>query len=217
MDYQINDLCYSKYETFSAYYVISVEKIQSFIKILLDKTPHLSFVELENQLDLYISEKCYFNLLTHFGEDFNDKIKHNIKVARECGDFSYLDYLKRKFQLEDDLTQIDLSIWNYKTNKIKIKLKSVSSIHLSNPNNQFTVKTLLAEVLGISPDQSFKYKSEIIRLIHKYIYDNQLQDQNNKNVIIPDEHLTNILLPLNDEDDSYTYINLPQYVKHLIK
>ena len=184
-------------------------------KIITEKTSNLSFNELQNQLDIYISDHCYFNLLTHSSECFNEKLKHNLKLAKEYEDHSYLNYLKRKFKLDEDLFNLDLSTWNYKCNKIKIKLKSPVSTLTS--EQKLTIETSLSDLLKISPNQTFKYKSEIVRLIHKYIYDHKLQNRNQKHIITPDQQLSKVLSPLSNDQFSYTYENLPQHLMHLIK
>jgi hypothetical protein len=213
----MNDLIFQKYEKFSVYYIIRIDQLENFIRGAQENNPDLSYQDLNDMLDQYIEEHCYYNLLTHFTNEFDEKLKHNIKLARDYTDNAYLDYVKHKFDIEDDLSQVDLTLWNYKSNKIKIKLKINSQQQLTKTGTQYGIKTLLADFLEIPSNQTFKYKSDIIRLVHKYIYENQLQNYENKNVIIPDEHLTSLLLPLNDQDTSYTYENLPSYLKHLIR
>lgn len=210
MEDSINNLVYLKYEQFSSQYVISLQQIELFIEQLKSD---LSLEELNSQLDVMINTNCYYNLLTSRLDDFNDKLKHNIELAKLNQDTKFLTYLAQKFNINDDLESIDLSQWEYKSNKIKIKLK----VNPLCPPQQFCATELLAGLLKISPEHKYKHASDIIRLIHKYIYDNSLQDIKDKKIICPDENLMQILLPLEESDQFYTYYNLPKYTKHLIK
>ncbi len=212
MNIFIDDLIFQKYEKFSVYYIIEIDKLEKFIKKELEINPDISYKELDNNLDIYIDEHFYYNLINHSIDDFNTKIKNNIKLAQIAKDYKYLDYIKRKFDVTEDLLTVDLMIWNYNSKKIKIKLK------VSNLNNkkEYKVKQLLSDFLEIPDNHSFEYKSDIIRLIHLYIYENKLQEIENKNIFVADDHLKNILLPLKDIDSHYTYENLPLYLEHLI-
>ena len=55
--------------------------------------------------------------------------------------------------------------------------------------------------------------SDYMKSIHKYIFDNRLQDEYDKKNIIPDNELQSQLNPLNTGDKSYTYYNLKNYLK----
>jgi hypothetical protein len=209
MNEYINDLVYKKYEQFSLRYVVSIEQITDFIKSIIGECPEISDQDLNNQLDDMIDRDCYLNLPTSAITDFNTKLKHNIEIAQVKNDKPILDYLRRKFNIDDDLSKIDLLNWDYKPNKIKIKLKLAN--HCG-----YTMKTLLSDFFEIPKDKTYKYKSDIIKFVHKYIYENQLQSQTNKSAINPDENLANLLLPLSDEHDSYTYFNLQYYIRHMI-
>ena len=212
MDCQLIELVYQKYETYSMRYIISIDLIEQFIDLI--DTKNLSYYQINEKLDKIICEKCYYNLLTTLIDDFQNKLKHNIKLARQNKDSNFLFYLSHKFQIKDDLLNVNLDEWQYESKKIKLQLKSTKK---EIEKQRFYVpKTLLAELLQISDNQRFKHTSEIIRLIHKYIHINQLQNRINKNQIDPDEPLANLLLPLH-LDATYTYYNLTEYVKHLIK
>ena len=125
-----------------------------------------------------------------------------------------MTYLSQKFQIKDDILNINLDEWKYESKKIKLQLKLTQK----NIEKQqfYGAKILLAELLEISDSEKFKHTSDIIKLIHKYIHINQLQNRINKSQIDPNEELANLLLPLNC-DTTYTYYNLNKYIKHLIK
>jgi upstream activation factor subunit UAF30 len=54
-------------------------------------------------------------------------------------------------------------------------------------------------------------RTEVIKYVNKYIKENQLQDQNNKKVILPDAKLQTLLQ--STTDDEITYFNLQTFMK----
>ncbi len=199
----MEDIIYRKYEEYSACYILDLNRLKEFASNLL-LTYSLS--ELDYQLNLQIVEKCYFNLRTDRIPDFTDKIKHNIQLGQTSGDISYLNYLQSKFSIADDLSEVDLTTWNYQPKKIKIKLKNnvnLSSVSIWNVSSQ------LANLLDIDSTQSFKLRSDIVKLVHKYIYDNQFQSTKDKKCIQLDSYLQQVVkLPLGETQ--CTYENLSQ-------
>lgn len=212
MEDQLTDLIYQKYEQFSIQYIISTQQIDNFLKQINFSLSTID--EISKEIDEMINNQCYFNLLTTSVDNFEEKLKHNIEIAQKNADITFLKYLSRKFQITDDITTINPLTWTYKSHKIKLKLKS----SIQNVSNQryYTIKTLLADLLCISTKQKFFHLSDIMKLVHKYIYDNQLQNKINKNQIDVSNSFGNILLPLDEIDISYTYYNLQKYIKHLI-
>lgn len=217
-----HDLIFSKYELYSVQYIICPQRIQKMISDLKNKTPNLLIDQLSAELDKLIEKECYFNLVTNRVDDFIDKFKRNVKIAQRNQDSKYLAFLARKFHIADDLEKINPDTWLYKSTKTLIKLKPVikqttSGVSPIGHNGTYKAKKLLSQILNISEDTVFKYKIDLIKLIHKYIHDHKLQGQSTlKATIFPNDELRDILLPL-ENDDAYTYYNLPNYLKHLIK
>lgn len=200
-----NDITYQKYEEYCVQYIISLAQIELFNMKTSDGS--------HGSLDDMIRKYCYYNLPSKMIDDFDLKLKHNVLLARNNQDHKYLGYIQRKFHISDDLMSIDIDSWQYKPNLIKIKLKSNT---INGKYKGFTVTPLLAKLLEVKPDNVFKYKSDIIRLVHKHIYENKLQDVFNPMNIIPDIYLKEVLSPLLKQDKLYTYLNLPFYLNNLI-
>src|SRR2546427_9854428 len=100
MEEYLNDLVYYKYEQFSVQYIISPEQIRLLIESLKGKVPQ---ADLSSRLDELIESQSYFNLMTSHVNDFEAKLKHNINLAQTRQDLSFLNFLRRKFQIEGDL------------------------------------------------------------------------------------------------------------------
>lgn len=64
------------------------------------------------------------------------------------------------------------------------------------------------------PKGSRMARTEVSKEIHKYVTENNLQDENNRRIIHPD---TKLLKLLNSKDDQLTYFNLQKYLKHHFK
>lgn len=214
MNDKLDFFIYSKYERYSAQYIISIEQINDLCTdLIVDKNQYTND-QLNIMLDHKIKKECYYNLLTTLIIDFNTKLKHNISLIQQNTDISYANYLKSKFRITDDFMKINVNNWNYKPNKIKIKIKLKANIKIR--KTIYYVKELLSDLLKISSQKKFKYKSEIIKLVHQYIFDNQLQNIKTNMIIDCDQNLLQILLPLQSSDENYTYFNLPKYLTHMI-
>lgn len=193
----INPIVYQKYEEYSTQYIINLEHLNEYVKsITADK--------IEPLIDKWIDEHCYYILITHMVDDFTNKVNHNIQIAHKYDDKSYVEYLSHKLRLN-----IDLTTWEYKPKKIKIKIKT-SAVE------GYKIMEPLAQLLKLSITTVFKYPSEIIRHIHKYIYDHQLQNRYDRNVFTPDESLSSVLTPLKDTELEYTYDNLPLHINYIV-
>ena len=211
MDNQLIDLTYQTYEKYSTKYIIGINQIEKFINCIDTKTQKMH--QIIEQLDQMVSENCYYNLSTVFIDDFQNKLTHNIKLARQNNDSRFLYYLTNKFQIASDLMIVDLQNWTYQPKKIKLQLKPTTKNCVK---DFYLLDQLLAQLLGVSVDKKFNHVSDITKLIHKYIYVNQLQNRSDKNCIDPNNALTHLLLPLEGES-RYTYYNLNKYLQHLIK
>ena len=208
----IGYLAYQKYEKFSNQYIISIQQIEDFIAEITKECTDFTELELNQQLDSMISSNCYYNLTTNKLDDFNNKLKHNIELAKFNLDQKYINYLSIKFNITDDLFNVDTNVWSYQPKKILIKLKCLPNSQLkSKLNIPNQLKVLISNNNNIEITQFH----ELVRLIHKYIYDNNLQNKTNKSVINLDDHLKAILPPLDSNDINYTYYNLPKYIKTL--
>lgn len=64
------------------------------------------------------------------------------------------------------------------------------------------------------PKGSRMARTEVSKEIHKYVTENNLQDEKNRRIIHPD---TKLLKLLNSNDDQLTYFNLQKYLKHHFK
>lgn len=195
-----NDLIYQKYEQYSSQYVISWSQIRSL----------MSRVDNQTTLDQLIVKECYYNLPNSFTSDLELKLKHNIKLCIKNLDDQFLLYLQKKFKINDDFKKISIDDWHYNPNKLKIKLKVKTLIKGYQLHND------LASFLEIDQDCQFKYKSQIVRLVHKHIYENHLQDQTNPHQIIPDKYLFKLLNKDLMKEKFCTIYNLPELLDHLI-
>jgi hypothetical protein len=70
-------------------------------------------------------------------------------------------------------------------------------------------KTLVSHI----SDVTLYTKIDCIRAIHKYIYDNNLQSNDDYIIIMPNHNLQMFLTSLNEPDKYYTYFNLPLYIR----
>ena len=171
----------------------------------------LSLLFKQEQPEEWIRNSCYHLLVTDKVEGFEDRLRHNLLLAQLRHDQRYITYIKNKFKIHDQIESIDLTTWKYRQNKITLRLKSTviddekkKMIIVTNPE--------LAKMLDIDLGTPFKYRSQLIRLVHKYIYDHNLQSSNQRQVINPDELLSKVLKPLSSSDGEYTYFNLPGYL-----
>jgi chromatin remodeling complex protein RSC6 len=157
--------------------------------------------DIDTLIEQWIETNCYFNLLTHSVDDFTRKINRNLQIAKNTNDTDYVKYISKKLKIEINHTK-----WDYTPNKIKIRVKTIK------PTEGYKIDTQLSLFLGVPNETVFHYKSEIVKIIHKYIYDHELQNRYDRNTITPDEQLMTILMPLGNGDREYTYYNLPQYI-----
>ena len=215
MSRKIDHLAYIKYEQYSVRYVISTNQIEKFLDQVISISEEDDYDKISELLNQKIAEECYYLLMTNIIPEFNKKLKHNIELIQKNKDVSYADYLKTRFCLKIDPLNVDLNTWNYAVKKIKIHMKPFLK-----PTEQkicsIQTTSTLAKMLNIKPDQIFKMKSEIVRLVHKYIHENNLQNTENKQIIDADESLLEVLQPLQSPDTKYTYFNLVKYLSNSI-
>jgi hypothetical protein len=157
----------------------------------------INIVELNTASDVeqWINDHCYYILTSHLMDNFLTKLQHNLQLARGRQDHEYVKYISNKLK-------IDISPeWEYRPNKLKLVLKTNAG------------QGVIPKFLGISPEKRFKSRGELLHLIHKYIYDNQLQNRYDRKVITPDDKLQEYLTPLTTDEREYTYINLGSHLK----
>lgn len=195
----IDQLTYRKYEEYSTIYLIHLGKLNDYILELLSEIKlkgHLD-EDIDVLIEQWIQNNCYYILITHNTDDFNIKLTHNLQLAKQQEDYQYINYISSKLNIK-------INEWVYIPNKIKIRIKQVKGT--------ITIGEKLAQILEIPKDTQFKYKSEIIRLIHKYIYDHQLQNRYDRKTITPNDQLLSVMTPLVDGEREYTYDNLPRHI-----
>jgi hypothetical protein len=184
-------LAYQKYEEYSTLYIVNLDRLNGLS---------------EQEINQWIVDHCYYILNSQLDDDFKTKLAHNLTIARQNNDLPYIEHLRRKLKID-----IDPIIWEYHPTKIKIKIKPKLSLNGCNITPQ------LAQVLGVPQDSTYKYHSAVIRLVHKYIHEHQLQNQYDLKTVTPDQTLQTVLSPLNQGEIGYTYLNLPSHLKdHLL-
>lgn len=107
-------------------------------------------------------------------------------------------YAKEKKQLE-------------KLHKKKKKSSGGSGIkHQSGIAKPGYISAELCDFIGVSKGTEMA-RTEVIKYVNKYIKEHELQDQNNKKVIVPDNKLQTLLQ--SKKNDEITYFNLQTYMK----
>lgn len=193
----MNHLTYLKYEEYSPSYIINLDSLNN---VILDLICHDIGIDLP--IEQWIQKNCYYVINGHMCCDFDTKIAHNLTLAQQHNDKQYVTYISNKLKIN-----IDENTWEYIPNKIKLKFKPCFY-------KGFKMTQQLSFVLGLSCDKIFKYKTDILKLIHKYIYDHKLQDMNDRKTIIPDDKLRGIL---STDNIQYTYFNLMTHINtHII-
>lgn len=187
---------YQKYEEYSTKYIIDITKLNDFVKSTDTLTDYTT--------EQWIVGNCYQIISSHLIDDFSKKINDNITIAQKNNDFEYIKHVSSKLSI---IININETVWNYKPNKIKLMIKKIT------PNSDgFRINNRIGTLLGLSTERIYRYKSDIIRLIHQYIYNEQLQHKSIKKIIVPNQKLQEILSPLKTSDANYTYYNLVDYV-----
>jgi hypothetical protein len=149
------------------------------------------------EIDQWITDHCYHILTSHLMDNFLVKLQHNLQLARSHKDHEYVKYISNKLKIDISPT------WEYRPNKLKLVLKATAD----------QISPALSQLLGISQGKRFKSRGELLHLIHKYIYDNQLQNRYDRKVITPDDKLQECLTQLKTEEREYTYGNLGSHLK----
>ena len=163
----------------------------------------------------------------------NQDIEKNIDTENIEKKESNVDILFDKLQLQfNDSQQILKTLHNNVKILYKEVLKERKELQKkSNKNNKkkkkknslsgFAVPTKitkeLAEFLNLEHDTEIS-RTDVTSLICKYIKDNNLQNPDNKKIIIPDEKLKKLFNGYLGEEDQLEFFNIQSYLKyHFIK
>jgi len=101
----------------------------------------------------------------------------------------------------------EVAAWNRRAAKKKGK----GSTSLSGFAKPGYISKELCNFLNVTPGTEMAH-TDVTKQVIKYIKEKDLQDSNNKRVIIPDDKLSNLLQP--DPSDTITFFNLQTYMKH---
>jgi len=174
-----------------------------------------------------------YELSNNIELDENDNEKNDNDNENDKKDESTVDILFDKLQLQfNDSQQILKTLHN----NLKILYKEVLKerkelLKKSNKNNKkkkkknnlsgFAVPTKitkeLAEFLNLEEDAEIS-RTDVTSMICKYVKDNNLQNPENKKIIIPDEKLSKLFKGYLGEDDQLEFFNIQSYLKyHFIK
>jgi chromatin remodeling complex protein RSC6 len=195
---------YQKYVEYSNQFIIDIVQLNECIT-------HLNVPNTDQAIEDWIYSNCYYVIMSHLSGQFTDKIQHNLSLAYKRQDRSYIDYLSQHLNITFAPDQ-----WDYQPVKIKLKIKNSSggsnTMSTTSTSNSLMMPVQLARLLGLSPETQFKYVSQILRLIHKYIYDHQLQNRYDRQTFTPDEELERVLTPLSSQEVGYTYLTLANHL-----
>ena len=163
----------------------------------------------------------------------NQEIEKNIDTENIEKKESNVDILFDKLQIQfNDSQQILKTLHNNLKILYKEVLKERKELQKkSNKNNKkkkkknnlsgFAVPTKitkeLAEFLNLEPDTEIS-RTDVTSLICKYIKDNNLQNPDNKKIILPDDKLKKLFNGYLSEEDQLEFFNIQSYLKyHFIK
>lgn len=198
----MDDLVYRKYEQWSHVYLLSLDQINT----LLQKNQSLN----DAQIDQLLMEQSFWIITTALMPNFLVTMQHNIALAQKTKNYGYLVYLQHKLKIPQDLSTVDSMTWQYQPVKLSLKLKI--------KNAMYQADEILSALLKI-PKTQYRYRSDLIRLVHQYIRQHHLQDTNPAmcQLIHPDQGLSQVLHNLEPTDAEYTYYNLSHYLgQHII-
>ena len=163
----------------------------------------------------------------------NQEIEKNVDTENIEKKESNVDILFDKLQIQfNDSQQILKTLHNNLKILYKEVLKERKELQKkSNKNNKkkkkknnlsgFAVPTKitkeLAEFLNLEPDTEIS-RTDVTSLICKYIKDNNLQNPDNKKIILPDDKLKKLFNGYLSEEDQLEFFNIQSYLKyHFIK
>ena len=165
-------------------------------------------------------------------ESENNNVDNNVDNNEENKEISNVDILYEKLQKQfNDSNLILKTLQNNvkilykefvkerkelikKSNKNKKKKKKNSLSGFAIPSK---ITKELADFLGVDENIEIP-RTDVTKLICKYIKDNNLQNPENKKIIIPDEKFKKLFDGQLDEDNKLEFFNIQTYLKcHFIK
>jgi upstream activation factor subunit UAF30 len=128
----------------------------------------------------------------------------------------------------------NFAVWQSAANAMKANIKNIAKISArvsknaeksskKKKNNNsgklsgFEKPTLISDELAVffgKEKGSRMARTEVSKMIHKYVKDNSLQNKDNRRIIHPDAKLKKLL---DSKDEELTYFNLQKYLKHHFK
>jgi chromatin remodeling complex protein RSC6 len=190
---------YQVYVEYSHQYFVDLEQLDHFLTSSVNAT--------DAQIADWVSTNSYYVIVSTIGQQFQEKITHNLHLAQLKNDQNYLEYLKYNLNLT-----IDEKAWTYTPIRLKLRLKCASA-----SSHHYKISKQLSTFLRITHNTTYRYVSDILRSVHRYIYDHHLQDAQQHNKINPNDALKSILTPLEPDEPMYTYHNLVKHIQHHIE
>lgn len=128
----------------------------------------------------------------------------------------------------------NFAVWQSAANAMKANIKNIAKISArvsknaeksskKKKNNNsgklsgFEKPTLISDELAVffGKEKGCRMaRTEVSKMIHKYVKDNSLQNKDNRRIIHPDAKLKKLL---DSKDEELTYFNLQKYLKHHFK
>lgn len=166
-------------------------------------------------------------------ENNNEDNEENLENSEENKEMSNVDILYEKLQKQFNDSNLILKTLQ---NNVKILYKEFVKerkelLKKSNKNNKkkkkknslsgFAIPSKitkeLADFLGLDENIEIP-RTDVTKLICKYIKDNNLQNPENKKIIIPDEKFKKLFEGQLDENNKLEFFNIQTYLKcHFIK
>jgi hypothetical protein len=146
---------------------------------------------MSNIYEKYLLYSSKYFLISGINNNDNEETikKKSYYILNKSSPQEYIDHNLNLATLLNDTEYFEyINLIKQPTKKLVIKLKdNVQSI---------------SNILNIS----------ILKEIYKYIYDNHLQDKEDRRIIRIDEYLKSKLKPLDKSDNNYTYYNISRYL-----
>lgn len=128
----------------------------------------------------------------------------------------------------------NFAVWQSAANAMKVNIKNIAKISArvsknaeksskKKKNNNsgklsgFEKPTLISDELAVffgKEKGSRMARTEVSKMIHKYVKEHSLQNNENRRIIHPDAKLKKLL---DSKDEELTYFNLQKYLKHHFK
>ena len=145
----------------------------------------------------------------------------NVDILFEKLQHQFLDSQQIIKTLHNNLKILQKEVIKERKELLKKSTKNIKKKKKKNSLSGFAVPTKitneLAEFLNLDKDTEIS-RTDVTSLICKYIKDNNLQNPDNKKIIIPDEKLKKLFNGYLSEEDQLEFFNIQSYLKyHFIK